>query len=144
MCATTHEVDLSAHSLTSALIFGSAQNYYSISIELRRDTRANLISKQTSMNRNPVTSHSVETTMFAKITLAALALSLAGLSAASASTVSKQQVTRVDAFGNRITKTRVVRTNDFGDRVSAVRISRTDAFGDRVSTVRVIRTSSLG
>src|SRR5215217_8078417 len=82
--------------------------------------------------------------MFAKTTLAALAISLAGLSAASASTVSKQQVTRIDAFSNRITKTRVVKTNDFGDRVSAVRVSRTDEFGNRVSTVRVVRTSGLG
>src|SRR3954471_1223235 len=97
--------------------------------------------------------------MFAKTTLAALALTLAGLSAASASTVSKQQVTSVDAFGNRITKVRVSRTDDFGNRVSAVRlsrtdlfgnrvsatrVSRTDEFGDRVSTVRVVRTSGLG
>jgi len=82
--------------------------------------------------------------MFAKTTLAALALSLAGLSAASASTVSKQQVTRIDAFGNRITKTRVVRTNDFGDRVSATRVSRTDLFGNRVSAIRVSRTDAFG
>ena len=67
--------------------------------------------------------------MFAKTTLAALALSLAGLSAAAASTVTKQQVSTVDAFGNRITKTRVVRTDDFGDRISTVRVIRTSGLG---------------
>src|SRR4051794_6845552 len=106
------------------------------------------LSKQSSMAVssfvNPATSHQRRPIMFAKTTLAALALSVAGLSGASASTVPKQHVASVDAFGNRITKTRVVRTNDFGDRVSAVRLSRTDAFGDRVSTTRVIRTSGLG
>ena len=67
--------------------------------------------------------------MFAKTTIAALALSLAGLSAASASTVTKRQVTHLDAFGNRITKTRVVRTDDFGDRISTVRVIRTSGLG---------------
>jgi hypothetical protein len=45
--------------------------------------------------------------MFAKTTLAALALSLAGLSTASASTATKQQVTRIDAFGDRVVRTNV-------------------------------------
>src|SRR6185295_11274361 len=105
-------------------------------VEQRRDTGATEQIRPRSRVRrtarsfiNPVTLLPRRPTMFAKTTLAALALSLAGLSAASASTVSKQQVTSVDAFGNRITK---------------VRVSRTDAFGNRVSTVRVVRTSGLG
>ena len=63
---------------------------------------------------------------------------------ASASTIIKQQVTRVGPFGGRVTATRVIKRDDFGGRVVATRVSRTDIFGNRVSTTRVVRTSGFG
>ena len=71
----------------------------------------------------------------ASIIRSALVAGVLGLAAfasvapASASTVTKQQITTFDAFGNRITKTRVVRTDDFGDRISTVRVIRTSGLG---------------
>src|SRR4051812_25648251 len=77
----------------------------------------------------------MNTTSIIRTALVSGVLGLAALGSvapASASTVTRQQVTTIDAFGNRITRTRVVKTNDFGDRVAAIRVSRTDPFGNRV------------
>jgi hypothetical protein len=85
-------------------------------------------------------------------TAATLALSFAAAPPANAKVISKVQVTKIDALGNRVSKTRVTGTNVFGDKISktrvvidpagpgkiiATRVTRTDAFGDKVSVTKV-------
>ena len=76
--------------------------------------------------------------------LTALALSAAIIPAATAGSIVKQQISEIDAFGNRVTKTRIVKRDEFGNRVTGVKVTRTDAFGNRVTKSRVVGTDAFG
>jgi hypothetical protein len=75
-------------------------------------------------------------------TVSAVVLGFALNSAACAGTISEQQVTSMDDFGNRVTKTRIVKFDDFGNPSLAVRIVRADPFGNKM--VKTIRTDGFG
>jgi hypothetical protein len=77
-------------------------------------------------------------------TATTLAMSFAAAAPADARVISKVQVTKIDASGNRVSKTRVTGTNVFGEKVSKTRVVIDAAGGGRTVGTRVTRTDEFG
>ena len=73
-----------------------------------------------------------------------VAMSFVAAAPADARVISKVQVTKIDASGNRVSKTRVTGTIVFGEMVSKTRVVIDAAGGGRTVGTRVTRTDEFG